>query len=31
MSTPVLSCHAVRKVFGSTVVLRDLDLDLAEH
>jgi polar amino acid transport system ATP-binding protein len=29
--TPVLSCRAVRKTFGDTVVLRDLTLDVAEH
>jgi polar amino acid transport system ATP-binding protein len=31
MTAPVLACRGVRKVFGSSVVLRDLDLDLAEH
>jgi len=31
MTAPVLSCRAVRKVFGPAVVLRDLTLDLAEH
>jgi polar amino acid transport system ATP-binding protein len=29
--TPVLSCQRVRKVFQGNVVLRDLDLDVAEH
>jgi polar amino acid transport system ATP-binding protein len=29
--TPVLSCRGVRKVFGSSVVLRDFDLEVAEH
>ncbi|WP_348650606.1 amino acid ABC transporter ATP-binding protein [Catellatospora sp. KI3] len=28
---PVLSCRGVRKVFRGGVVLRDLDLDVAEH
>jgi len=31
MTTPVLSCRAVRKAFGDTVVLRELSLDVAEH
>ena len=31
MSGPVLSCRALRKVFGSRVVLDGLDLDVAEH
>ena len=29
--TPVLACEAVRKEFGSTVVLDDLTLEIAEH
>ncbi|MFY1636909.1 amino acid ABC transporter ATP-binding protein [Solwaraspora sp. WMMB335] len=29
--TPVLACRRVRKVFGGRVVLRDLDLEVAEH
>jgi polar amino acid transport system ATP-binding protein len=29
--TDVLSCRGVRKVFGSSVVLDNLDLDVAEH
>jgi polar amino acid transport system ATP-binding protein len=31
MTSPVLSCRHVRKVFGPTVVLRELSLDVAEH
>jgi polar amino acid transport system ATP-binding protein len=29
--TPVLACESVRKEFGSTVVLDDLTLEIAEH
>jgi polar amino acid transport system ATP-binding protein len=29
--TPVLSCRALRKSFGATVVIDDLSLDVAEH
>ncbi|HEX8629189.1 MAG TPA: amino acid ABC transporter ATP-binding protein [Catenuloplanes sp.] len=30
-ATPVLSCRALRKSFDGTLVLRDLDLDVAQH
>jgi polar amino acid transport system ATP-binding protein len=30
-ASPVLSCRDVRKTFGTTVVLRDCSLDVAEH
>ena len=31
MTAPVLACRGVRKVFGPSVVLDGLDLDVAEH
>jgi polar amino acid transport system ATP-binding protein len=31
MTAPVLACGNVRKSFGEALVLRDLDLDVAEH